>query len=175
MHAISSVSDLAATISENTEHQSSGVFLERRHELEQRLHCLHQISLLSDEAAELESIAETKRLCAIIYLHARLDKLKPGEGPIPRFTTRVLDLLHQLPMKGTLLWPIFVIGTMGVQNEEERRQVLDMLQKLLDSRPISSIRKARGVIIDIWIARDLGKCDCLEGLIRERRGQLSLA
>lgn len=175
MHAISSVTDLATTISEDTEHRSSGIFLERRHEIEQRLHSLHQISRLPDEAAELERIAETKRLCAIIYLHARLDKFNPGQGPIPRFTTRVLDLLHQLPMRGTLLWPIFVIGTMGVQDEEERRQVLDMLQKLLDSRPLSSIRKARGVILDIWIARDLGKCDCLERLIRKRRGLLSLA
>lgn len=172
MHAISSVSALATESSHDPDFQSSPSFRENRDKLERRLHALRQTSTGD---SYLDSIAETKRYCALIYLHARLDNLKPGDAPITRLTTRVLALLKTLPLRGTLLWIIYVVGSMGVQNEDDRRQVLDMLQALIDFRPLSSIRKARAATIRVWKDRDLGRSNRWEELIPSRRGQLSLA
>lgn len=171
---IASITDLAGQVSKIPEYKVTADFQQRRNDLERSLHGLQQTSRSND--SELETIAETKRLCALIYLHARVNQCSPYAQPISRLKDEVVILLKRLPAKGTLLWTFFILGTLAVHGEDDRRFILDSIQTLLDARPLSSIRKARNVIIAVWRDRDLGiKPQSWESLVQDRGGQLSLA
>lgn len=171
MHCIASISELAEGVAHAADQPFTQAFKSSRDDIERKLHSLHQTSDASADGPQLGIFAETKRVCALIYLHSRLDDLQPEDLLISRLTQKSAELLRALPARSTLLWPIFVIGTMGAPNEEDRRYLLDVLQELLMKRPLSSIVKVRSVIINVWENRDVGRYRRWKGT----SSQLSLA
>ncbi|KAK7413780.1 hypothetical protein QQX98_007347 [Neonectria punicea] len=152
-------------------------FMIRRNRIEAALQRLGQrISTTKGSAPlELSDIAESKRLCALIYLYTCIDNATPSSPVIQTLTARVMLILTKLPPKPSLTFPLFVVGTLGVWNEDDRRLVLDMLTSMIKARPLASIIRAEEVIREVWLDRDLGNCERWEDLVETRGKLLSLA
>jgi len=137
----------------------------RRDEVERQLHNL-DVSIAGSSppsalASELDTVLEVKRLAALLYLYGRFDGMGPQEPQVVRTTRRVLGLVRVVSLRtNALLWPLFVVGTLGVPTEtetgeEDRRLVLDTLAALQERRQLGNVKKARCVIEEVWKARDL--------------------
>jgi hypothetical protein len=128
--------------------------------------------------AELEKIAETKRLAALLYLRTRLGKAAQGmHDPLQKqLAAEIVAHLTELPNTTTLLWPLFVVGTTSaVEDEEHRRFVLERLLKLQRVRELGSVRKARAIVEGIFKEKDLGRAGTWEEMVIIRANSISLA
>lgn len=56
----------------------------------------------------------------------------------------------------TLLWPLFVLGNLTLENEEHRRFVLDRLLGIQKSRNLGSVRRAIEAVKHSFGTKDLG-------------------
>lgn len=154
----------------------------RRNDIERQLTELYQPiphDAGADEA-ELALVAETKRLTALLYLYSRIDDAGPQEPRITRLTAQILALLQQVSLRtNTILWPLFMVGTLGVrpEDDEHRRLVLERLTALQETRQLGNVKKARQILVDVWKARDLRKTDATKAwsILTDRYGTLSLA
>ncbi|GAO51273.1 hypothetical protein G7K_5379-t1 [Saitoella complicata NRRL Y-17804] len=171
MKLISKISNMASEL--RRDEGPAEQFAERRNEVGRKLYSLYQWS--PEVNPELDAIAEIKRLSALIYFFARLEMAGPSEPRMEELTGQVIDMMRLLPDKATLLWPLFIIGTLGVQSEEDRRFVLDRLENMQRKRDLGSIRKGRKAIEAVWVDRDLGRTGSWEYLVEGRGGLLSLA
>jgi anaphase-promoting complex subunit 1 len=133
---------------------------------------------------DLLRIAEVKRLTALLFLRERLGNpnvpanIRPGDIPfydnistpnaiVPgavetslsacksRLVSAIISLISTLPDSATLLWPLFVVGNSGLDDEEQRRFVLERLEDIQKTRNLGSVRRARMVVEDAYRARDL--------------------
>ena len=110
----------------------------------------------------LIKIAETKRLAALLYLHERRATMDipellysaPRRGR-PGLVSSIINLVSSLPTSATLLWPLFILGKSGLENEEHRRFVLDRLDDMQKSRNLGSIRRARMAVKRAFQTKDL--------------------
>ncbi|EXJ86523.1 hypothetical protein A1O3_03474 [Capronia epimyces CBS 606.96] len=106
----------------------------------------------------LEIIAEVKRLAALIYFYARIDRATPEHPQIIRLTASMLNLLRKVPVSANaLLWPLYIVGTLGVQScqDEHRALVLERLEALEKRRQLRNVKDVRQVVVDVWKQRDL--------------------
>lgn len=151
--------------------------LERRDRIEMSLHSLKQRISLEDDSAtsELRQIAECKRLSALIYLYAGVDGAGPSSPAIQASTATVVQILSKIEPKPSMIFALFVIGTMGVWNEEDRRMVLDKFTGMAKTRPLASIIKAKEAVEAAWLDKDIGKDRRWEHLLEKRGSFLSLA
>ncbi|CAG9957111.1 unnamed protein product [Clonostachys rosea f. rosea IK726] len=152
-------------------------FRARRDRVERTLHHLRQ-QISTDRAsdwAELLEIAECKRLCALIYLYAGVDGVKPLSPTIQPLTAAVVRILARMPPKPTMIFPLFIVGTFGAWAEDERRMILDKFTEMANARPLASILKAKEVVQAVWLDRDVGKAGRWEDLAEQRGNLLSLA
>ncbi|KAL6399685.1 hypothetical protein AUP68_17091 [Ilyonectria robusta] len=174
---LSETSTLITDIRNQPASSSNPEFIARRNCIEAALKRLGQrISTTKGSAPpELLDIAESKRLCALIYLYTCIDSATPSSPVIQTITARVMRILTRLPPKPSLTFPLFVVGTLGVWNEDDRRLVLDMLTSMIKARPLASIVRAEEVVRAVWLDRDLGKCERWEDLVETRGRLLSLA
>lgn len=178
---IHQVSEIGSLIMEkrkgmfNEENKDS--LLARRDRIEAALRRLGQrISTTAGSAPpELLEVAESKRLCALIYLYTCIDDALPSTPIIHTMTRRVMKILAKLPPKPSLTFPLFVVGTLGVWNEHDRRLVLDKFSCMINARPLASIVRASEIVQAVWLDRDLGKCERWEDLVETRGKLLSLA
>lgn len=156
---------------------SSLSFLSQRDRIEHSLEGLGQC--ISKNAAatptELLDVAESKRLCALIYLHTCIDGATPATPGVQKNTATVMRLLRRLPPKPSLTFPLFVVGTLGVWNEDDRRLVMDKFTQLIKARPLASITRAFEIVKEVWVDRDLGRYQRWEDLVETRGRLLSLA
>ncbi|KAL2847507.1 fungal-specific transcription factor domain-containing protein [Aspergillus pseudoustus] len=116
----------------------------------------------SADRKDLEQIANIKHLTALLYLHERLGVLKHSQprssylSPIHswldkgsgsnepmknRLVSAIVELIATLPDMATLLWPLFIVGNIGVENEDHRRFVLDRLSNIQRLRNLGSVRR----------------------------------
>ncbi|RJE20412.1 hypothetical protein PHISCL_07244, partial [Aspergillus sclerotialis] len=132
-------------------------------EIELSLHSLRQ--LLPQHMGghiDLIKIAETKRLAALLYLHERRAAIAipgillgaPGREK-SALVSSIINLVSSLPNSATLLWPLFILGKSGLDNEEHRRFVLDRLDDMQKSRNLGSIRRAKMAVKRAFQAQDL--------------------
>ena len=156
---------------------ASSILADRRNDIEDALHKLGQRLSTSHVATptELLEVAESKRLCALIYLYTCIDDATPSTPIIKNLTARVMKILSRLPPKPSLTFPLFVVGTLGVWNEDDRRIVLDKFSKMVETRPLASIVRAADIVKAVWLDRDLGKRERWEDLVETRGKLLSLA
>ncbi|KGM91880.1 anaphase promoting complex subunit 1 [Paracoccidioides brasiliensis Pb18] len=175
----------------------TSAFNARRNDIEVALQGLRQ-KLPSYVSAhdDLQYIAETKRLTALLYLRERLGSpnglsyFHPDErhyhchnshnahdnrinaspinnATVPRavemspsaFKSRIVNLIisliERLPDSPTLLWPLFIVGNVALDDEEHRRFVLHRLMNIQKTRNLGSVRKARMVVECAYRARDV--------------------
>lgn len=124
---------------------------------------------------ELLQVAESKRLCALIYLYACIDLATPSSPVIQGLTRRVIGILADIPSKPSLIFPLFVVGTLGVCNEDDRRLVLDKFDSLIKVRSLATAVKAKDIVTNVWLDRDLGRYRRWEDLVETKSRLLSLA
>lgn len=146
----------------------------RRTDIERRLHTLQQqlpsslpTAILFDGdgqnvTEELGFIAETRRLSALVYMYSRLDGIPPGLPPISRLTDQILTLIPKISLRThALLWPLFVVGTMGigvcnpVSGDADRTFVLERLVSLQRTRQLRHVSRTREIVEAVWRIRDL--------------------
>ncbi|KAM5464980.1 Anaphase-promoting complex subunit 1 [Microsporum audouinii] len=111
--------------------------------------------------------------------HAALGPVPPVMVESPtlawkeKLVTDIIAIISTLPDTATLLWPLFVVGSVDVDNEEHRRFILEKLQKIQNSRNLGNIRRARLAVESTYRARDL---DHPRGNVWGREGRgISLA
>ena len=127
----------------------SSYFATARNEIEASLQVLRQtLPSFAADQEDLLRIAETKRLTALLFLRERLGNptlsptVHPGNIPlynnIPtpnaivpgavetslsackgRLVSAIISLISTLPDSATLLWPLFVVGNIGLDDEEQ--------------------------------------------------------
>ncbi|KAK5679421.1 hypothetical protein LTS10_008238 [Elasticomyces elasticus] len=162
---------------------SSTQLAQQRDIVERRLHSLKQLPssqmTLNIRLDEILLVAETKRLAALIYFYGRVDGVLPHQHPVNNLTSKFCDMLDRISINTTvLLWPLFIVGTFGIQPEkdEDRKVVLDRLMAMQRTRQLAHVKKARRVIEAVWKARDLRAAHESQSwdLMRGREGTLSL-
>ncbi|OAA65592.1 Zn(2)-C6 fungal-type DNA-binding domain protein [Niveomyces insectorum RCEF 264] len=131
-------------------------------------------------ADDMQRIYEAKRLAALMYLYARVDHSGPYKPHMVRLTARIVALLPGISTRtNTILWPLFIVATLGIrpESEEERRIMLAKLEELLQTRQLGNVRKARQIIVDVWKARDLRTTDATKSwsILHGRLDTISLA
>ncbi|KAI5299219.1 hypothetical protein KEM55_002438 [Ascosphaera atra] len=128
---------------------------------------------------ELMRLAETKRLAALLYLQGRLssnDSMEVDEPEALPLTTAaqrsaayrasptsskrhiiqsIISLISTVPDNATLLWPLYVLGNAGLDDEEHRRFVLDRLNNIQKTRNLGSVRLAKLAVQQAFRERDL--------------------
>jgi hypothetical protein len=118
----------------------------------------------SSHRADVAQIAETKRLAALLYLIDRASRRVPppaGAGsPLDKLNkhhivTALIKMLSTLPDAATLLWPLYILGNAGLENEEHRRFILDRLHRMQRTRNLGSVRRARKAVKRAFQLRDL--------------------
>ena len=176
---IQQVSAIGALIMESRSPMSgegAAALSARRDAIEGRLHSLHQrVSGAGDGTGELLQVAESKRLCALIYLYACIDNATPASPVIQGLTRRVMRILAGLPARPSIIFSLFVVGTLGVCSEGDRRLVLDKFHSLIKMRCLATAIKARDVAVNVWLDRDLGRYGRWEDLVETKSKLLSLA
>ncbi|KAF7559129.1 hypothetical protein G7046_g5033 [Stylonectria norvegica] len=179
IHQVSEISTLIMDKrkQEDTSALERSLFTVRRDGIEAALQRLGQrISTTKASAPpELLKVAESKRLCALIYLYTCIDNATPSSPTVQAMTARVMRLLTELPPKPSITFPLFVVGTMGVWNEDDRRLVLDKFTEMIQARPLANIMRAKEVVKAVWLDRDVGKRGRWEDLVERRGRLLSLA
>ncbi|KAK8078691.1 hypothetical protein PG994_002498 [Apiospora phragmitis] len=121
-----------------------------------------------------------KRLAALLYLYGRLDDAGPQEPHMVRTTRQILGLLQSVSLRtNTLLWPLFIVGVLGIRSEddEDRRLLLEKLAALQETRQLGHVKKARAAIEDVWGARELHTSQAGKGwsIIKGKCHAISLA
>jgi hypothetical protein len=53
----------------------------------------------------------------------------------------IVESIATLPDMATLLWPLFILGNVGVEDEDHRRFVLDRLSSIQRLRNLGSVRR----------------------------------
>lgn len=113
---------------------------------------------------DLERIAQVKHLAAFLYLNERLeDKLDiddrgrrgVSEGCKSRLISSMIELISTLPDMATLLWPLFVLGNTGLENEEQRRFVLDRLANIQKTRNLGSVKRTIDAVKHAFVTKSL--------------------
>lgn len=121
---------------------------------------------------DLIRIAEIKRLTALLYLRERIGSpLSPDNSGIDdavavatnlrtpykrHLVSSIIHLISTVPVSATLLWPLFIVGNAGLDDEEHRRFVLDKLEMIQQTRNLGSVRRARIAVEQAFRAHDLG-------------------
>ena len=157
--------------------------LHRRKRIEQSLHDIHQPVPPDDDQTDVFQfalIAETKRLAALLYLYSRIDDAGPREQHMVDLTARLLSLLGRISLRtNTTLWPLFIVGTLGVRPEDDelRGIILERLASLQETRQLGNVKRARAIVEDVWKVRDLKKGEADRGwsILGDRYGTISLA
>lgn len=158
------------------------------HSLKQVLPKNSELYFNEEERQNIFTIAEIKRLAALIYLHGvvymhssvdlslKVDQTydtDPGEC-----TRRIIELQKNLPdFYMSLLWPIFVVGLVVAAEEEDVRWfVLDGMRQMERHRKLKTVQAAREIIINVWKERDLGSAPIhWKDVIKGKATTISLA
>ncbi|KUJ15078.1 uncharacterized protein LY89DRAFT_686632 [Mollisia scopiformis] len=163
----------------------------RRDAIERQLHNLRQnISAKSrgsdhghpPSQEEITSIANAKRLAALLYLHFRLDGSSPYQPHMARLTSQILELLPKIGVwSNTILWPLYIVGVMGVQSErdEDKLVVLERFEDLQQTRQLGNVKRARRIVESVWRLRDIRGSDgvgweVVQDIVLRDGGELSL-
>ncbi|KUI55310.1 hypothetical protein VP1G_02690 [Cytospora mali] len=149
--------------------------------MERQLCHVYPVSIADSTVGnEIRAISELKRLATLMYLYARIDDSSPYEPHMARLTEEILEVLPGIPLRtNTVLWPLFILGTLGVrpESDDHRKIVLQMLDSLQKTRQLGCVKKARQIIGDVWKARDLRTADAIKGwaILEGRHRNISLA
>lgn len=149
--------------------------LQERDQIEESVHNLKQkltISELSKKQKDTATIiSEVKKLATLVYLFARVDlefylRHRNNSSAVKQFndkfrtikqTTKEIQRLT-IQLKETLmsiLWPLFVIGIVTVETDEERWYVISLLLKMESTWELATVKIARMCIESAWKTKDM--------------------
>lgn len=164
---LSSITELSRARRQLESGNPSTMFSVRAASLEQQLeHLVQDIGDGDDEI--LASVAEAKRLAALLYLHCALYGASPTTAVVVDYVHQILRLVTDLLERDSMasvMWPVFVAAVELDPARDElwsgpdgqpvsgRSIVLQALAAMADST-ISNIARTRAVIIQAWQARD---------------------
>ncbi|KAL2787903.1 fungal-specific transcription factor domain-containing protein [Aspergillus keveii] len=108
----------------------------------------------SADRQDLEQIAYIKHLTALLYLHERLGFPRHSPASVrpnidldlsnlskDRLVTDIIESIGTLSDMATLLWPLFILGNVAVEDEDHRRFILDRLSSIQRLRNLGSVRR----------------------------------
>lgn len=113
---------------------------------------------------DLEKTAQVKYLAAFLYLSERLEdepdidglgRLGVSEECKSRLVSLMIEMISTLPDMATLLWLPFVLGNTGLENEEQRRFLLDRLANIHNTRNLGSVRRAIDAVKHAFLTKSL--------------------
>ncbi|ESZ98284.1 hypothetical protein SBOR_1277 [Sclerotinia borealis F-4128] len=121
----------------------------------------HQISAIMEDDTtgkidqiKIENTAELYRLGALIYLHSVL--LIPSDSDeIQGLVSKALAILSRNGIC-TSPWPLFITAC-EVVSDEQRIQILDVLEDMQSERRIGNLEIVRGIIETVWKQMDLAE------------------
>jgi hypothetical protein len=164
---LSSITELSRARRELQSGNSSTLFSVRAASLENQLeHLVQEVGDGDDDI--LASVAEAKRLAALLYLHCALYGASPTTPLVVDYVYQILHLVSDLLEResmASVMWPVFVAAVELDPSRDElwsgpdgvpvsgRSIVLKALAAMADST-ISNITRTRAVIIQAWQARD---------------------
>ncbi|ODV96268.1 hypothetical protein PACTADRAFT_16410 [Pachysolen tannophilus NRRL Y-2460] len=132
----------------------------------------------------IETIAEIKKMAALIYLFARIQleyqfRHNPNNikfDKVKLYIKKIINLHAILPgIYVSLLWPIFIVGIFAT-TEEERWFVLSSMTEMEKHRELSSVKSAKRVVSSIWKEHDLrGSPATWKEIMRDKANTISLA
>ncbi|KAH8688756.1 fungal-specific transcription factor domain-containing protein [Talaromyces proteolyticus] len=203
MSLISNISSLTRKrANSNSSRVDKDFFTSSCEEIETALETLQQILPSNSSAADnyILQIAEIKRLTALLYLHECLGEfissspspstsspplsLQTYHSPPPPklskqgLVQRIIELISTLPNPDStsVLWPLYIIGnSAGLEDESQRRFVLERLRGIQQTRNLGSVRAARVAVERAFRTRDLELPDSKGETIQKGRGVISLA
>lgn len=126
-------------------------FLSEKTALVWELMSLHQYPASgSNDLDVVQTVAEAKRLAALLYLEEKLHVpglIEPCQIQPPAIVETLLALLSGLPLhNAATLWPLFVLGVSRFTTQDQLNLVLLRLRWLEQSRPLGSICHARSFV-----------------------------
>ncbi|KAF7899967.1 hypothetical protein EAF00_004303 [Botryotinia globosa] len=129
--------------------------------LVKQLENAHQISAIMEDDTtgkidqmKIENTAELYRLGALIYLHSILST--PSDSDIIQdLVNKALEILTRNGIC-TSPWPLF-IAACEVVSDEQRIQILDVLEDMQSERRIRNLEIVRGIIETVWKQMDLAE------------------
>jgi hypothetical protein len=141
------ISCLSQRIRQNGPFDDDG-FLREKAALVQELLSLHQYPASgSNDLDVVQTVAEAKRLAALLYLEEKLHVPELTEScdiHPPAIIQALLDLLSGLHLhNAATLWPLFVLGVSRFTSQDQLNLVHLRLLWLEQSRPLGSICHAR--------------------------------
>lgn len=164
---LSSITELSRARRQFQSGNSPSMFSVRAASLEHQLeHLVQEIGDGDDEI--LCSVAEAKRLAALLYLHCALYGASPTTPLVVDYVHQILRLVSDLLERDSMasvMWPVFVAAVELDPSGDElwtgpdgqpvsgRAMVLQALAAMAEST-ISNIARTRAVIIQAWQARD---------------------
>lgn len=72
-----------------------------------------------------------------------------------QLVTSIIESISTLPDMATLLWPLFVLGNVALEDEEHRRFVLDRLLGIQRARNLGSVRRAIEAVKYAFVTKGL--------------------
>ncbi|KAK5044428.1 hypothetical protein LTR84_011242 [Exophiala bonariae] len=144
------ISSLAQRIRQNT-FRANDQLLSEKSALIQELLTLHQVPASgSNDLNVVQTVAEAKRLAALIYLEEKLPVVgfpEPRQIDPTAIVQDLLEVLSGLPLhNAATLWPLFVLGVSRFTTHDQLMIVLSRLLCLEQSRPLGSICHARRIV-----------------------------
>lgn len=103
---------------------------------------------------KIENTAELYRLGALIYLHSILS-IPSDSDTIQDLVNKALEILTRNGIC-TSPWPLF-IAACEVVSDEQRIQILDVLEDMQSERRIRNLEIVRGIIETVWKQMDLAE------------------
>lgn len=152
-------------------------FFERAASLEHNLN--HLVQKTDGDDQTLRSVAELKRLAAILYLQCALYGASPSTPLVIGYVRKILSMVSDLLECASLVsvtWPVFVAAVeLDPLNDElwsdangegvhGRPLVLRALAAMAEST-VSNVARTRAVIVKVWQSRDV---DMLKGSAEAR-------
>ncbi|PYH92479.1 hypothetical protein BO71DRAFT_485365 [Aspergillus ellipticus CBS 707.79] len=175
---LSSITEMSRTRRQTTTSPAArATFSKRAASLGRRLESLVQDidDANNNEDNTLRSVAELKRLAAVLYLHCALYGASPATPLVVVYVRRILTLASALLDSGSLVsmtWPLFVAAVELDPLHDEvwrdstdatavygRPLVLRALAAMAESS-VSNVARTRAVIVKVWQARE---SDMLKG------------
>lgn len=164
------ITELSRQRSRNPAVETSDLFLTRVYSLERRLGRLEQ-RVLDPEDDILQTMAELKRLSAVLYLECAIRGAQPNAARVCASVTHILRLVFALLERNVtagLAWSIFVAAveldpledllwtteTTSGAPRHGRNFVLFALDKM-SGNSVSNVAQTRSVIERVWQSRDM--------------------
>ncbi|EPS28325.1 hypothetical protein PDE_03271 [Penicillium oxalicum 114-2] len=164
---LSLITELSRIRRQSASSLTESVFLGRAASLQRQLeHLVQEVEDGEDEI--LATVAEAKRVAALLYLHCALYGASPTTSLVVEYVQQILSSVWSLlehDSMANVIWPIFVAAVELNPSQDElslrshgpavsgRSLILRALDAMADSS-MSNVSRTRGVIIEVWQARD---------------------